>query len=95
MDEKQRQQRDHVVVTISVKRVTFEPLTQGSGTRGVANAMGVPAERRVVGDVLQASVTGLDVASARKRAIAVLETIDDHTPSTNLKHEAMRGEENR
>lgn len=91
----EKQNKDHIVITVSVKRVTFEEVKAGSATRGVAMAIGVPAERRVVGDVLSASVTGSTVEQARNRALIVMGSIDDESPSTNLKHEAMRGEENR
>lgn len=91
----EKQSKDHIVITVSVKRVTFEPLAPGSAGRNVTQTVGLPAERRVVGDVLQASVTGSTVVAARQRAIEVLKVIDDESPSTNLKHEAMRGEENR
>lgn len=88
----QKQSKDHIVVTISVKRVTFEPLAQG-GPRTSSTAMNVNTERRVVGDVLQASVTGSTVEQARNRALIVMGSIDDESPSTNLKHESMRGNE--
>lgn len=85
----QRQDKDHVVVIVQIKRVTFTDMT-GSTAQAVRATAGVQARTRQVGDVLSASVTGSTVEQAVKRAVAVMGTVDDETPSTSLKHSAMR-----
>lgn len=95
-EQGQGSERDHFVVVVQFKKVTFEEAKTGSIGRQVATVTGARVGSRHVGDLLTFSVTGETVAKARERAITMLGVVDDETPATNLKHNAMRDpEENR
>lgn len=83
----ERDERDHVVVIVSIKKVKFVT-PSGSIGRNLSATAGV--KQRQVGDVLQFSVTGTTVESARDRATAMMGVVDDDTPVTNLKRTEMR-----
>lgn len=79
--------RDHVVVTVNIKKVEFVT-PGGSIGRNLSAAAG--AKQRLVGDLLQFSVSGTTVEAAVERAKVMMGVVDDETPATNLKHTAMR-----
>lgn len=87
----EKDERDHIVVQINIKSVRFvKPENPNSVSGQVARTLSASGKVRQVGDLLQVAVTGRTVEDARKRAKAMMDVIDDESPVTNLKHDAMR-----